>query len=138
MNDMCDEEEWRRQESALSACHDRIASLEGRITLRTQDLERALARIAELEAIVGKLPKSADNKPIYPGMKCVIYFPRPDIGEEKSVVSDAIVHAISHVPGSDKILIEVGVCENFGGFVPADRIYSTPEAARQAKEQDHD
>ena len=96
------------------------------------------ARIAELEAIVAKLPKTADGVPAYKDMPVWCVMPDGSIYETElgwyCTLGAAFARDLAASQAgyrlSNGIWLDVGV--------PVEHCYSTPEAAEAAKEASND
>lgn len=90
------------------------------------------ARVRELEAIVAKLPKTADGVPIVPGMK--LWVPAFDEVEDDGGIYH---HAVTYEgPVSDRHIV-YGGADWMQGPIPLKgrTFYSTREAAEAAKQE---
>lgn len=90
--------------------------------------------IANLLAIVKRLPVTADGAAVVPGMDVWIL---PMAGLNKDVPTAAQVdmittNAVNHQPEVLHVHVDAGPM--YGGYTPEARCYSTPEAAQAARE----
>ena len=142
-------------DSRLAQAHARIAELEGLIkawqeasllsdssgdpdSIAPHHLEAARqaddARIAELEAVVAKLPKTADGVPAYKDMPVWCVMPDGSIYETELGWYCTLGAAFARDLAARRAgyRLSNGVWRDVG--VPVEHCYSTPEAAEAAKE----
>lgn len=114
----------------IDTCRAEIDSSGGREVSIRDELRLRQAKVERLQAIVDKLPKTADGVPVVPGINVFRLWPNTALGCE--AVREHTVEA-THLNGVSLL----GVAHSTSGWgetpIPFDQIFSTREAAEAAK-----